>query len=925
MKKSTIIVLLLASIPSFGFSQIAITDLGAVYSQNFDSLANTGTSSTTPHGWQFLETGTNANTTYAADNGTANSGNTYSYGSTGSTERAFGTLQSGSLNAVIGASFSNNSSSVITSITINYSGEEWRLAVINRTDQLDFQYSTNATSLGSGTWVDVNELDFVTPNTSATVGALDGNNSANKTQKSFTITNLSISPGSTFYIRWTDLNISGNDDGLAIDDLTMSFNGSTLPPCTTPTAQPNSLTFGTITNTSITGSFTAASPAPGGYLVVVSTSNTLSANPQNGTTYSEGESIGNATVVSSSGTTSFTQSSLAPGTAYYFYVFSYNSSCSGAPFYNTTSPLTASASTTTPPACAPPTSAPGALTLTPANTSVNGTLGAAAGADGYLVIRSTNASFAFTPANGTSYAVGQTVGAANDGTVIKFSEGTSFSSTGLTPNTTYYFFAYSVSNFTCTGGPLYNNTATSGNTTTTNTGTGEPAGYYITASNKSCAELKTTLKTIITTGNTPKSYNDLWAQYLVSDIKPREVGPGTSPTVIWDVYSDNPTGPDPYNFTPGSVSSGGQQDNGSSTTTEGQFYNREHSVPLSWFSGSTNSAGPGTDYLHIFPTDKVVNAVRSNYIYGEVATPSYTSANGSKLGTSAIAGFTGEVFEPINEYKGDLARAFLYFVTRYQDNMPGWPGGNGAQAFDPTTYPSVDVPYLQLMIKWHNQDPVSQKEMDRNNAAFSFQGNRNPYVDSPQYVTRVWNANCPGLSALPVHIIFFSGKLVGDEIKLEWLSENEVNFDRFEVERSFNGTSYIKLVDVQASNLRNYSYSDHADAVRGKRVYYRLKKVDKDGRHKYSEVFTLHVPLNTKFTVYPNPATTYIQLQLNKNVNGNIAIQLTDALGKVLKQQKMSVNGNNVKLNTETLAAGTYLVKLLYNGEQYIQKVVVVK
>jgi hypothetical protein len=130
----------------------------------------------------------------------------------------------------------------------------------------------------------------------------------------------------------------------------------------------------------------------------------------------------------------------------------------------------------------------------------------------------------------------------------------------------------------------------------------------------SCATLKTTIKTIISANTFPQSYGDLWTQYQLSDIKPREVGSGSA-NVIWDIYSDNPTGTDPYNFTPGTNQCGNY-------SGEAVCYNREHSVPQSWFSGNTGSAGSATDYLHIFPTDGYVNGKRANFIYGEVATAS---------------------------------------------------------------------------------------------------------------------------------------------------------------------------------------------------------------------------------------------------------------------------------------------------------------
>ena len=704
----------------------------------------------------------------------------------------------------------------------------------------------------------------------------------------------------------------------------IAWTGFTGSPCTTPTSQPTALSFGTVTSSTISGSFTAASPAPNQYLVLISNSNTLSATPQNGVPYNESDVIGNATVVSAGTQTSFTASSLVAGTPYYFYIFSLNSACTGGPLYNTSSPLTGNISTSTPPVCSAPTTATGAITLSPATTSISGSFGTATGADGYMVVRSSSGAFSFSPANATTYSIGQTLGSGNTGIVIKYGPGTTFSATGLTANTTYYFYTYPVSNFTCTGGPFYNTTATTANATTTLSGGGEPAGYYNNTVGKDCAPLKTALKTIITTGNNLRSYGDLWGQYLVSDIKPREVGPGTSPSVIWDIYSDNPTGPDPYNFTPGGSGIGGQCGNYSN---EGDCYNREHSFPQSWFTTGT-STGPGTDYHHIFPTDGKVNALRSSFVFGEVATATTTSLNGSKLGSSSFAGITGTVFEPINEFKGDLARAFLYMVTRYEDNMTSWgalSGSGGLQALEPNTFPSIDIPYIKLMLKWHSQDPVSQKEIDRNNAGFSFQGNRNPFVDRPEFVEMIWNASCPGLSALPVDIVLFGGKLYGNEVLLKWTIKNETNLARYEVERSFNGTSFTKIGTVQASGISEYDFTDNVSNTSGRRIYYRLKNIDKDGKFKYSDVFTLHVPLNTKFTISPNPAGSYFQIKLNYAGNEKVSIQVLDITGKMISKQEAVANSNIITMSTTNISNGNYLVRVIINGAEFIQRLVVAK
>ncbi len=201
------------------------------YTENFNTLAITGTSSTLPLGWELLETLANANLLYAAGTGGSTTGDTYSFGSAGSTDRALGGLQSGNLVPTIGVSFTNNSGSTITSLSISYRGEQWRLGATSRVDRLDFQYSLNATSVANSTftWIDVNTLDFTAPTTTGTAGPLDGNAPANAAAFTGTISGLSIADGATFYLRWTDFNPSGADDGLAIDDFSLTPTFASAP------------------------------------------------------------------------------------------------------------------------------------------------------------------------------------------------------------------------------------------------------------------------------------------------------------------------------------------------------------------------------------------------------------------------------------------------------------------------------------------------------------------------------------------------------------------------------------------------------------------------------------------------------------------------------------------------------------------------
>lgn len=219
-------------------AQVIITTAGSPYTQNFNTLAATGTVSTLPTGWVLLETGTNANTTYTADAGSSSTGNTYSYGTGTNTDRAFGGLRSGSLIPTIGVQIRNSTGATITSINISYTGEQWRCGATGRADQLDFQYSLSATSLSTGTWTDVNVLDFASPSTTST-GAKDGNAAANRTAKSTLITGLSIANNAVIWLRWNDLDASGADDGLSIDDFSIQLNGADVTAPTVSTLAPS--------------------------------------------------------------------------------------------------------------------------------------------------------------------------------------------------------------------------------------------------------------------------------------------------------------------------------------------------------------------------------------------------------------------------------------------------------------------------------------------------------------------------------------------------------------------------------------------------------------------------------------------------------------------------------------------------------------
>jgi endonuclease I len=243
-----------------------------------------------------------------------------------------------------------------------------------------------------------------------------------------------------------------------------------------------------------------------------------------------------------------------------------------------------------------------------------------------------------------------------------------------------------------------------------------PAGYYDAAAGLHKTALQQALHDIIDNHNSV-TYDYLWTAFQTTDKKPNGK--------VWDMYSDVPGGTPPYEYTFVSDQCGNY-------SGEGSCYNREHSWPKSWFSDLTPMY---TDMFHLYPTDGYVNGKRSNYPYGKVGSASWTSQNGSKLGSCATPGYTGTVFEPIDAYKGDFARSYFYMATRYFNEDNGWAGS------DMTTGSQLKPWAMTMLLLWNDQDPVSLKEINRNNAIFGIQNNRNPFIDHPEYAQNIWGTN----------------------------------------------------------------------------------------------------------------------------------------------------------------------------------------
>ena len=250
-----------------------------------------------------------------------------------------------------------------------------------------------------------------------------------------------------------------------------------------------------------------------------------------------------------------------------------------------------------------------------------------------------------------------------------------------------------------------------------------PAGYYNGTEGLTGAALKTKLSAIITAGHKDNGYDGLYNGYPTTDSDHFYENDGT----VLDMYSENPTGTDPYTYRHGIKKCGNY-------SVEGDCYNREHIVPQSFFNQQSPMRG---DIHFVRPTDGKVNGMRSNYPFGAVNSPSFTSKNGTKVGPSSSPGYGGTVAEPIDEFKGDIARMVFYFVTRYESRLSSFSTGN---MLGGSPYPGLQAWEKDVLLAWSIQDPVSPTEIERNNASYVFQKNRNPFIDHPEWVQLIWGS-----------------------------------------------------------------------------------------------------------------------------------------------------------------------------------------
>lgn len=256
--------------------------------------------------------------------------------------------------------------------------------------------------------------------------------------------------------------------------------------------------------------------------------------------------------------------------------------------------------------------------------------------------------------------------------------------------------------------------------------------YWSSVDGKSGGELWSAVSAATNKGFKSIGYNGLYSAYLKTDVYPSDsVGKAGK---IWDMYGECV------------FSSGNTCGNYSGVC---DCYNREHSIPQSWWGGGTG--GIGNDIFHVLPTDGKINGVRSNYEYGEVNggtnwRGNYYGAAGSwatdKKTIASTAGESvkgsGNVFEPKDQYKGDWARGIMGTIVKWQQSNLTTGNNFFSGSYTASSYYGLTKKAVVLLMKWHREDPVSQKEIDRNNGIQATQGNRNPFIDYPYLAEYIW-------------------------------------------------------------------------------------------------------------------------------------------------------------------------------------------
>ncbi|MBI5463838.1 MAG: endonuclease [Ignavibacteriales bacterium] len=442
------------------------------------------------------------------------------------------------------------------------------------------------------------------------------------------------------------------------------------------------------------------------------------------------------------------------------------------------------------------------------------------------------------------------------------------------------------------------------------------ADYYAGAYKTYGVTLRAALHNIIK-GHTSVTYSGLYTYFPSTDTK--------SNGKVWDVYSDIPGGIPAYEYSHGVKQCG-------TYGGEGDCYNREHSWPSSWFNDQTPSY---TDMFHLYPTDGYVNNRRSNYPYGTVASATWTSTNGSKVGTCSFPGYSGTVFEPITAYKGDLARSQMYMSVRYYTEDGGW-------STSPATNKSDLLPwYSNLLYDWSIRDTVSQKEIDRNNAVYGIQHNRNPFIDHPEFAAEIWKTDMPPSVVSVVQantaslIIDFSRYLdstaaamktnfvldgnIGNPTGIQWGVNNDVSKLLLTTSSLAAGTTYT----IQIKNLKSINGVAMSDTVVA------FKTAGTTAVDESDKILPASTALGQN---YPNPFNPTTEIRFTLQGSGFTSLKVFDVLGRevaTLVNEYQQAGEHQVQFDIHsmrgTVSSGVYVYRLAAGNTNIAKHLMILK
>jgi hypothetical protein len=853
---------------------IPLNTLGVFVSEDFNSLSNTGTSGVLPTGWRIAESGTNANSLYSAGTGSSNTGDTYSFGLTGSNQRTLGGLLSGALVPNYGARFLNNTGSTVASITINFTGETWRVGTTGRPDKIDFQYSTNANSVTTGTWINIDSLDY--QNVSQSV--MSSGSVLHSALENYTFDGLSIPAGAFFWIRWVDADVTGADDGIGVNDFSIKPCG--LVPNPVSTAQ-----------TFCNGSTVANLTATGSSL----------------TWYN----------VSNGGTALASTAAISTGT---YYVTQTISGCESP---RLAVPVTVSASPVVTATATPTTVCSGqSLVLT------------GGGASSYTWNNGVTNGVAFNPSGSATYTVTVTNAAGCIGTAA-VTVNVNALTTNVTPvNGDLIWHGRissdyaSISNWSQFNGstlvPAIASPTSSTNViipvnqtcvaTQPNTNANNVSAKDITI--ESGANLSMNNGTLNVAGNWTQSGSFSAGTGTVSfnGSSLSSISAPSGSAISFHNLTMNNTG-DVQLLSPISVT-------GALTLTSGDLMLGAHNLnmanaPINGGSGNsyvqTNSMGELRRDLTgsmFYPVGRssynpvTLNKLGSAYTFG-VRVVDVVTANGQDNGTAVTIANVGRMWHitPASGYSAAVNGA-VDVTLSYLDNASYFANGflNG----------QADRQFMHYGTGWENITNLPGQfttGVNAQNYTWTTQAGVSSF--SPFTVSN-------STTSLPVELVSLDAACIdGGKAEIDWSTASEHQSSHFNIERSRDGLAWNTISTIGAAgnsqDLLQYMFVDN-DMLTGVR-YYRLLQVDMDGGVKTYGPLVVNCEIEGLGTIatFPNPSEKEFSILVEDDLLiGNVVIKLFDASGILVNEMNATLDSgkNIVPVNVDNLSSGFYFVEV---------------